>query len=209
VHPPPSPAWANFTLKTECTLESSRYYSVYSVVNIIYSCTLYFKLELIYCIYCHQIFGEKKYWRTTNKIWKLNYYRILVCWRSPIIFFRTQKCKMHTVHCTVYRLYFQSTNAHLEGIPVRQSVPLAGGSRSRPPAHPWSTNTTKLTTKTSIVGWCVFTSMVGWLHSDVLLVLKIITSAGNGDAHCCCSARNSAHIAVVKFTVRSTRGLNS
>jgi hypothetical protein len=32
VHPPPSPAWANFTLMTECTPESSRCYSVYSVV---------------------------------------------------------------------------------------------------------------------------------------------------------------------------------
>ncbi len=31
VHPPPSPAWANFTLMMECTSESSRYYSVYSV----------------------------------------------------------------------------------------------------------------------------------------------------------------------------------
>jgi hypothetical protein len=29
--PPPSPAQANFTLMTECTPESSRYYSVYSV----------------------------------------------------------------------------------------------------------------------------------------------------------------------------------
>jgi hypothetical protein len=33
VHPPPSPAQANFTLMTECTPESSRYYSVYSVVT--------------------------------------------------------------------------------------------------------------------------------------------------------------------------------
>jgi hypothetical protein len=32
VHPPPSPARANFTLMTECTPESSRYYSVYSVI---------------------------------------------------------------------------------------------------------------------------------------------------------------------------------
>jgi hypothetical protein len=32
VHPPPSPAWANFTLMMECTPESSRCYSVYSVV---------------------------------------------------------------------------------------------------------------------------------------------------------------------------------
>ncbi len=32
MHPPPSPAWANFTLMIECTLESSRCYSVYSVV---------------------------------------------------------------------------------------------------------------------------------------------------------------------------------
>jgi hypothetical protein len=31
VHPPPSPAQANFTLMTECTTESRRYYSVYSV----------------------------------------------------------------------------------------------------------------------------------------------------------------------------------
>jgi hypothetical protein len=31
VHPPPSPAWANFTLMMECTPESSRCYSVYSV----------------------------------------------------------------------------------------------------------------------------------------------------------------------------------
>jgi hypothetical protein len=29
--PPPTPAWANFTLMIECTPESSRYYSVYSV----------------------------------------------------------------------------------------------------------------------------------------------------------------------------------
>jgi hypothetical protein len=32
VHPPLSPAQANFTLMTECTPESRRYYSVYSVV---------------------------------------------------------------------------------------------------------------------------------------------------------------------------------
>ncbi len=31
MHPPHSPAQANFTLMTECTPESSRYYSVYSV----------------------------------------------------------------------------------------------------------------------------------------------------------------------------------
>jgi len=31
VHPPPSPARANFTLMTECTPESRRYNSVYSV----------------------------------------------------------------------------------------------------------------------------------------------------------------------------------
>ncbi len=31
MHPPPSPAQANFTLMTECTPESRRYYSVYSV----------------------------------------------------------------------------------------------------------------------------------------------------------------------------------
>jgi hypothetical protein len=30
--PPPSPAWANFTLMSECAPESSRCYSVYSVV---------------------------------------------------------------------------------------------------------------------------------------------------------------------------------
>jgi hypothetical protein len=30
--PPPSPAWANFTLMMECTPESRRCYSVYSVV---------------------------------------------------------------------------------------------------------------------------------------------------------------------------------
>ena len=32
VHPPPLPAWANFTLMMECTPESSRCYSVYSMV---------------------------------------------------------------------------------------------------------------------------------------------------------------------------------
>ncbi len=32
MHPPPSPAWSNFTLMMECTPESSRCYSVYSVV---------------------------------------------------------------------------------------------------------------------------------------------------------------------------------
>ncbi len=31
MHPPPSPAQANFTLITECTPQSRRYYSVYSV----------------------------------------------------------------------------------------------------------------------------------------------------------------------------------
>ncbi len=31
MHPPPSPAQANFTLMTECTPESRRYYSVYSL----------------------------------------------------------------------------------------------------------------------------------------------------------------------------------
>ncbi len=33
VHPPPSPAWPNFTLMTKCTPESRRYYSVYSVAQ--------------------------------------------------------------------------------------------------------------------------------------------------------------------------------
>ncbi len=33
VHPPPSPGQANFILMTECTPESRRYYSVYSVVG--------------------------------------------------------------------------------------------------------------------------------------------------------------------------------
>jgi hypothetical protein len=33
--PPPSPAWANFTLMMECTPESSRCYSVYPVCNTI------------------------------------------------------------------------------------------------------------------------------------------------------------------------------
>ncbi len=33
VHPLPPPGQANFTLMTECTPESSRYYSVYSVVT--------------------------------------------------------------------------------------------------------------------------------------------------------------------------------
>ncbi len=33
VHPPPSTAQANFTLMTECTPESRRYYSVYSVAG--------------------------------------------------------------------------------------------------------------------------------------------------------------------------------
>jgi hypothetical protein len=32
VHPPPLPAWANFTLMKECTPESSLCYSVYSVI---------------------------------------------------------------------------------------------------------------------------------------------------------------------------------
>jgi hypothetical protein len=33
MHPPPSPAWANFTLMIECKPESSRCYSVYSVME--------------------------------------------------------------------------------------------------------------------------------------------------------------------------------
>jgi hypothetical protein len=33
VHPPPSPARANFTLMTDCTPESSSCYSVYSVAG--------------------------------------------------------------------------------------------------------------------------------------------------------------------------------
>jgi hypothetical protein len=33
MHPPPSPAQPNFTLMTECSPESRRYYSVYSVVR--------------------------------------------------------------------------------------------------------------------------------------------------------------------------------
>ncbi len=33
VHPPPLPAWANFTFMMECTPESSRCYTVYSVVQ--------------------------------------------------------------------------------------------------------------------------------------------------------------------------------
>jgi hypothetical protein len=45
VHPPPSPARANFTLMTECTPESSGYDSVYSVVPALstgaYTVTLY------------------------------------------------------------------------------------------------------------------------------------------------------------------------
>ncbi len=31
MHPPPSPAWSNFTLMMECTPESNCCYSVYSV----------------------------------------------------------------------------------------------------------------------------------------------------------------------------------
>jgi hypothetical protein len=37
VHPPPSPARANFTLITECTPESSGCNSVYSVVQTVYT----------------------------------------------------------------------------------------------------------------------------------------------------------------------------
>ncbi len=37
VHPPPSPARANFTLMTECTPESSRCNSVYSVAETVSS----------------------------------------------------------------------------------------------------------------------------------------------------------------------------
>ncbi len=33
MHPPPLTAWANFALMMECTPESSRCYSVYSVVE--------------------------------------------------------------------------------------------------------------------------------------------------------------------------------
>ncbi len=33
VHPPPSPAWANFTLMMKCTPESSVCYPVYSVAG--------------------------------------------------------------------------------------------------------------------------------------------------------------------------------
>ncbi len=36
--PPTAPAWANFTLMMECTPESSRCYSVYSVVT--HKCTV-------------------------------------------------------------------------------------------------------------------------------------------------------------------------
>ena len=76
-------------------------------------------------------------------------------------------------------MYVQFLTFYLEGIPVRQSVPLPGGSSSLPPPHPCPANitTTKLTTKTNS-GGCIFTCMVGWFHRNVLLVLKIITSAG-------------------------------
>ncbi len=38
MHPPPSPARANFTIMTECTPESSGCYSAYSVVlPVVYS----------------------------------------------------------------------------------------------------------------------------------------------------------------------------
>jgi hypothetical protein len=33
VHPPPAPAWANFTLMIKCTPESDCCYSVYSVAQ--------------------------------------------------------------------------------------------------------------------------------------------------------------------------------
>ncbi len=35
MNPPPSPAWANFTLMMECTPESECCYSVYSVVVVV------------------------------------------------------------------------------------------------------------------------------------------------------------------------------
>ncbi len=45
VHPPPSPARANFTLMTECTPESSGCNSVYSVVSPYCSSAFYKKAK--------------------------------------------------------------------------------------------------------------------------------------------------------------------
>jgi hypothetical protein len=66
VHPPPSPAWANFTLLMECTPESSRYYSVYSVEVTVNSMEENFS---DYCPNYVQKFGlwkRKVSWNATN-----------------------------------------------------------------------------------------------------------------------------------------------
>jgi hypothetical protein len=56
VHPPPSPAQANFTLMTESTPESRRYYSEYSVVLSVsrswnpFSVEVCMKIEVLYTL---------------------------------------------------------------------------------------------------------------------------------------------------------------
>jgi hypothetical protein len=47
--PPPSPAWANFTLMIECTPESSSCYSVYSVI----CCVSTFELTENIRLFCY------------------------------------------------------------------------------------------------------------------------------------------------------------
>jgi len=67
VHPPPSAAWANFTLMMECTPESSRCYSVYSVVSP-------FSFRSIKLLYLDQVYLAKmarsSAWRTCCPGWQ-------------------------------------------------------------------------------------------------------------------------------------------
>jgi hypothetical protein len=64
VHPPPSPTWANFTLMMEFTPESSRYYSVYSVVPLTKLQALYRLNFMPPSASCFQMASQKTRWRS-------------------------------------------------------------------------------------------------------------------------------------------------
>jgi hypothetical protein len=57
VHPPPSPAWANFTLMMEYTPESSRCNSVCSVDVPICMCCVATARQTVYYIHCKKRFA--------------------------------------------------------------------------------------------------------------------------------------------------------
>jgi hypothetical protein len=80
VHPPPSPARANFTLMSECTPESSACYSVYSVLHtvlqlsmIVYELDYAYFIFFVYCLVSSTLMsrgGRGKDYNVSNLDWR-------------------------------------------------------------------------------------------------------------------------------------------